>query len=146
MSIEVERGKLVISGERRTPAEGEAVLVRELRYGAFRREFALPQGVSPEQVEASYDGGLLDVRVRTAVPQAPTAVRVPITTSSRVQRRATRRCSRPRPSPRASPPSGESPARPGRAGARHRPDRSRRRRRAVTEAHADVRRGRTLGP
>ena len=80
VSIEVERGKLVISGERRTSTEGESVLVRELRYGAFRREFALPQGVSPEQVEASYDGGLLDVRVRTAVQQAPTAVRVPITT------------------------------------------------------------------
>ena len=80
VSIEVERGKLVISGERRAATEGEGVLVRELRYGAFRREFALPQGVQPEQVEASYDNGLLDVRVRTAVPQAPSAVRVPITT------------------------------------------------------------------
>lgn len=80
VSIEVDRGKLVISGERRSTTEGEGVLVRELRYGAFRREFALPQGVQPEQVQASYDGGLLDVRVRTAVPQAPSAVRVPITT------------------------------------------------------------------
>ncbi len=80
VSIDVERGRLVISGERRAATEGEGVLVRELRYGAFRREFALPQGVSPEQVEASYDGGLLDVRVRSAVPQAPRAVRVPVTT------------------------------------------------------------------
>src|SRR5687767_12686112 len=43
VSIEVDRGKLVISGERRDDrAEAEGVLVRELRYGQFRREFALP--------------------------------------------------------------------------------------------------------
>lgn len=78
VNIEVERGRLVISGERRTVQEGDGVLVRELRYGAFRREFALPQGITPEQVEASYDSGLLDVRVRAAVKPEPTAVRVPI--------------------------------------------------------------------
>src|SRR5687768_4037432 len=54
VTIEVERGKLVIAGERRDPhahrsesedAEaGRRVLVRELRYGQFRREFALPAG------------------------------------------------------------------------------------------------------
>ncbi len=78
VSIEVERGKLVISGERRSASDGEGVLVRELRYGAFRREFALPQGISPEQVEASYDSGLLDVRVRAAVTPEPQPVKVPI--------------------------------------------------------------------
>ncbi len=67
VAIEVDAGKLVISGERRDARQeeqGEGVLVRELRYGQFRREFALPPGVSPEQVEATYDSGLLDVRVR----------------------------------------------------------------------------------
>jgi HSP20 family protein len=89
VSIEVERGKLVISGERRAetaePAQtGESdeaaprVLVRELRYGQFRREFALPAGISPEQVEASYDAGLLDVRVRGVVKPEPQPVRVRI--------------------------------------------------------------------
>jgi len=57
--------------------------VRELRYGQFRREFALPPGVSPEQVEASYDAGLLDVRVRSVVAPEPQPVRVPITTGGR---------------------------------------------------------------
>jgi HSP20 family protein len=89
VTIEVERGKLVVSGERRDPlaasGDGEvdrsALLVRELRYGAFRREFALPQGVSPEQVEASYDAGILEVLVRAVVAPEPTPVRVPIATS-----------------------------------------------------------------
>ncbi len=85
VTIEVDRGKLVLSGERRDTSEGqaEAVLVRELRYGQFRREFALPPGVSPEQVEASYDAGLLDVRVRSVVSPEPVVVKVPITTASR---------------------------------------------------------------
>lgn len=87
VSIEVDRGKLVISGERRDghteQGEGRSLLVRELRYGQFRREFALPPGTSPEQVEASYDAGLLDVRVRSVVQPEPTPVRVPVTTGRR---------------------------------------------------------------
>lgn len=81
VAIEVDRGKLVISGERRDERseQTEGVLVRELRYGQFRREFALPPGVSPEQVEATYDAGLLDVRVRAVVQPEPATVRVPIT-------------------------------------------------------------------
>ncbi len=85
VTIEVDRGRLVISGERRPVTEGEGVLVRELRYGAFRREFALPQGISPDQVEAAYNAGVLDVRVRAAVRPEPTAVRVPISRAASEQ-------------------------------------------------------------
>lgn len=89
VAIEVDKGKLVISGERRDERQedGTGVLVRELRYGQFRREFALPSGISPEQVEATYDSGLLDVRVRGVVQPEPATVRVPITTARGEQRR-----------------------------------------------------------
>ena len=83
VTIEVERGKLVVAGERRDAREDageQQVLVRELRYGQFRREFALPGGVSPEQVDATYDAGMLEVRVRAVIAPEPTPVRVPITT------------------------------------------------------------------
>jgi HSP20 family protein len=88
VTIEVDRGKLVISGERRDrradePGALDNLLVRELRYGDFRREFALPGGVSAEQVEASYDAGLLTVRVKSVVQPEPVPVRVPIATGSR---------------------------------------------------------------
>lgn len=82
LAIEVDRDTLVISGERRAPADSE-LLVRELRYGRFRREFALPAGTSAEQVQATYDAGLLDVRVRAVVQPAPTPVRVPVTAGAR---------------------------------------------------------------
>ena len=85
VTIEVDRGKLVLSGERRDAHEDatEGLLVRELRYGQFRREFALPPGVSPEQVEATYDAGLLDVRVRGVIAPEPNVVKVPITRGAR---------------------------------------------------------------
>lgn len=83
VDIEVAEGRLTISGERRDRSEqqGESgqVLVRELRYGAFRREFALPEGVTAEDVEAAYDHGLLEVRVRNVtkpvVPPQKVAIR-----------------------------------------------------------------------
>jgi HSP20 family protein len=68
VDIEVAEGRLTISGERRDRSEERdqisKVLVRELRYGSFRREFALPEGVTAEHVDAHYDRGLLEVCVR----------------------------------------------------------------------------------
>jgi HSP20 family protein len=66
VDIEVADGRLTISGERHDRAENNRgkVLVREVRYGAFRRTFQLPEGVTAEQVEAEADHGLLRVRVK----------------------------------------------------------------------------------
>src|SRR4051794_1783247 len=45
---EVEGRRLVVLGERRADREDASgsVLVRELRYGSFKRSFALPAGVT----------------------------------------------------------------------------------------------------
>ena len=71
VDVEVREGKLVISGKRSDESKSDAhgVLVREIRSGSFRREFALPRGVTAESVSADYENGLLRVRVRDAVPQ-----------------------------------------------------------------------------
>src|SRR5437773_9068170 len=54
IDIEVADGRLTISGQRKDQREDQQgkVFVRELRYGAFRRTFQLPDGVTAEQVEA----------------------------------------------------------------------------------------------
>src|SRR5690242_12448361 len=67
IDIEVADGRLTISGERKDHWENSRgkVLVRELRYGAFRRTFQLPDGVGPDQVEAEADNGLLRLRVKS---------------------------------------------------------------------------------
>ena len=82
VDIEVAEGRLTISGERRDVTEDRdkdgQVLVRELRYGSFRREFALPEGITADNVEATYDKGLLEVRVREVTKPAvpPQKVRI----------------------------------------------------------------------
>jgi HSP20 family protein len=72
VDVSVHGGRLIVTGERREERteEGRTTLVRELRYGSFRREFALPEGVTPDDVEASYDKGLLELRVRNVVKPA----------------------------------------------------------------------------
>ena len=74
VDIEVAQGRLTISGERQNRTESHSEdgrpLVRELRYGAFRREFALPEGVTADQVEANYDQGMLEVRIRDVTKPA----------------------------------------------------------------------------
>ena len=65
---------LSIKGERKADhdAAGKDYFVREVTYGAFQRDFALPEGVDADHVEAKYSNGMLEVRVpspRAATPR-----------------------------------------------------------------------------
>jgi HSP20 family protein len=68
VTVEVDRGRLVVRGERRDERtqEQSGRTLREVRYGAFRRSFRLPEGVTAEAVSASYDAGVLSIRVAGA--------------------------------------------------------------------------------
>ena len=68
VNVEVENGALIIHGEHRDEhsEEKDGRTLRELRYGSFRRSFALPKHVSGDAVTASYDAGVLTVRVTGA--------------------------------------------------------------------------------
>jgi HSP20 family protein len=80
VDVEVTEGRLAVIGRQgeRTESDRDGVLVREIRSGQFRREFALPKGVTAEQVEADYDKGLLTVRVHDVVrhPAQPAKITV----------------------------------------------------------------------
>jgi len=80
VTVEVEHGRLVIHGERRDERaeENDGRTLREVRYGSFRRSFALPAHISSEAVTASYDAGVLTVRVAGAYAGTP-AQRIAIT-------------------------------------------------------------------
>jgi hypothetical protein len=42
----------------------------ERSYGSFTRSFQLPQGLNEEEIQASYNDGILSVRIpKTALPQ-----------------------------------------------------------------------------
>ncbi|ABL03756.1 Hsp20/alpha crystallin family protein [Mycobacterium ulcerans] len=86
VNVEVERGELVIRGEHRDEHAQEAGeanrrTLREIRYGSFRRSFQLPEHVTSEAVSASYDAGVLTVRVQGAYrdPAASEPQRIAIT-------------------------------------------------------------------
>ena len=66
VNVEVDRGQLVIHGERRDERAEEGRTLREVRYGSFRRSFKLPAHVTSEAISASYDAGVLTVRVAGA--------------------------------------------------------------------------------
>lgn len=77
VTVEVDGSDLVIHGERRDEHAGEdpakdGRVLREVRYGSFRRSFALPAHVSGDAVSASYDAGVLTVKVAGAYAGAPT--------------------------------------------------------------------------
>jgi len=81
VEIEVKDRSLVVRGRRPQPNHGEGepkVMRQEIRRGEFSRGFRLPAHVGPDAVQASYDAGLLTVRVSGAQP-APVTRRVPIT-------------------------------------------------------------------
>jgi len=85
LDIEVEDRRLTVSGQRRESDERREregrVLVRELRYGSFRREFALPEGVTADEISAHYDAGMLEVRIRNVTKPVEAPRKVEITSA-----------------------------------------------------------------
>ena len=68
VNVEVDKGQLVIRGERRDERseDKDGRTLSEVRYGSFRRSFKLPAHVTSDAITASYDAGVLTVRVAGA--------------------------------------------------------------------------------
>jgi HSP20 family molecular chaperone IbpA len=68
VNVEVDTGHLVIRGERRDEysEQKDGRTLSEVRYGSFRRSFRLPTHVSGDAISASYDAGVLTVRIAGA--------------------------------------------------------------------------------
>jgi HSP20 family protein len=76
--IEVEDNVLTVSGERRSEHEErkEGYHRVERAYGSFSRSLTLPEGVDPEQVEAHFDRGVLEVRIPKPERRKPRRVAI----------------------------------------------------------------------
>lgn len=57
---------LLIAGERRRPKEGGHYQQLEIDFGPFQRQITLAEDVDPERATASYDRGMLTVRLPLA--------------------------------------------------------------------------------
>lgn len=66
--VELDRGRLVVKGERRDERSEESAgrTLREVRYGSFSRSFGVPAHVKADAISATYDAGVLRIRIAAA--------------------------------------------------------------------------------
>ena len=78
LDITMEDGLLTIQGERQFTAESSEQQFHrvERRYGAFRRSITLPAHVLAEQIEASFEDGVLQILVPKAEEAKPKHIQV----------------------------------------------------------------------
>ncbi len=78
ISVEFEDGTLTVSAERERKQEvsNDKFYRFERRYGTFSRALALPQGVTDNDITASYRDGVLEVRVRKPEEVKPRRIQI----------------------------------------------------------------------
>lgn len=78
VDVSVQDGVLTLSGERPVPADvgEEAWVRRERATGAFERSFSLPEGTQPDRIQASFDNGVLELRIPHPPEQRPHKVQI----------------------------------------------------------------------
>jgi len=78
VNIELEDNVLTISGERKAEHEQrkEGYYRVERSFGSFARSLTLPEGVDPDKVRASFDRGVLEVRIPKPEERKPRKVTI----------------------------------------------------------------------
>jgi HSP20 family protein len=80
VNIELEDNVLTVSGERKTEREErkEGYYRVERASGAFSRSLTLPEGVNADAVKASFDRGVLEVRIPKPEARKPRKVSISV--------------------------------------------------------------------
>ena len=80
IAIEVEDGALTVSAtrEREQKVEGDRFQRFERRYGEFSRTVGLPQGVSEQEIKATYEHGVLEIRVPKPEQAKPKRIEIAV--------------------------------------------------------------------
>ncbi len=78
INIEFENNVLTISGERKAEHEEkkEGYYRVERAFGAFRRSLTLPEGINPDAMQASFDKGVLEVRIPKPEERKPRRIEI----------------------------------------------------------------------
>ena len=81
IDVSIENGRLAIRAERKSKTESESDengFRTEFRYGSFARVVTLPEGTKDAEIEASYDDGILQVRIPFDTSDAPKGKRITV--------------------------------------------------------------------
>ncbi|NBM18001.1 Hsp20/alpha crystallin family protein [Streptomyces sp. GC420] len=77
IDLDVERNVLTIRAERRpTAPEGAEVIASERPTGTFSRQLFLGESLDTERIDASYDAGVLTLRIPVAEQAKPRKIQV----------------------------------------------------------------------
>ncbi|GAA1928857.1 Hsp20/alpha crystallin family protein [Streptantibioticus ferralitis] len=77
IDLDVERNVLSVRAERRTPTpEGAEVLAAERPSGSFGRQLFLGESLDTKRIDASYDAGVLTVRIPVAEEAKPRKIQI----------------------------------------------------------------------
>lgn len=84
LDIQVTGEAISISGERRSEqtSQEKGMTRTEFRYGRFRRVIPLPARIQNDQVEATYDNGILNLRLPKAESEKTRMVKVNVASPS----------------------------------------------------------------
>src|SRR5271166_4690894 len=80
LDVKVENNTLTVSGERKFEQEEKEENFRrvERHYGIFTRSFTLPSTVNTEDINASYDNGVLNIRLAKRAEAKPKQIKVSV--------------------------------------------------------------------
>ncbi len=77
IDLTVERNVLTVKAERRwAPSEGQEVVTSERPQGSFSRQLFLAETLDADHIEASYDAGVLTLRLPVAEKAKPRRVEI----------------------------------------------------------------------
>jgi len=76
--ITVEGNTLTISGETRSSRQGEegSAMLREISRGSFTRSLTLPAGLEPDKATATFEDGVLTLRIPRAEQVKPRQIKI----------------------------------------------------------------------
>ena len=90
VEITVEDGTLTISGKSADEHSSEegSYLVQEIRRGTFSRSVTLPNGLEPDRASATFEHGMLTLRIPKAEQVKPRQIRISPVTDATAKRTA----------------------------------------------------------
>lgn len=77
IDVRFENDVLTLEGARTAPVrDGESALVRERRFGKFRRTFAVKVPIDAEKIAADYDAGVLTITLPKRAEARPRKIEI----------------------------------------------------------------------
>jgi HSP20 family protein len=83
VTVQLEGDVLTIAGQRVPESDkGDSYYRRERAFGAFSRSLTLPEGVDPDQVQARFDLGVLQITIPKPEQKKPRQVQIHLSPSA----------------------------------------------------------------